>query len=219
MRTIITVLMTICVGLMGEACIETDLAGEVDNRDEFVKEDIEPDMEDFKYQPPDDDPGSGYSCGEICSYDASCNAGCEQYPLGTITCGEYGTCIDVDGDGVLYYYDNCVDAFNPLQEDCDDDGIGDVCDLQNARYEISGSWNVCYIERRWAALLAVSLWEHTEALFVDNSDCQAPDQWMRDKQSTGCYGFVGTGEDCCEMLYDPWDSAICDNYWRSNQCH
>ena len=35
---------------------------------------------------------------------------------------------DVDDDGVLDYKDNCVEVVNPLQEDFDEDGAGDLCD-------------------------------------------------------------------------------------------
>ena len=35
---------------------------------------------------------------------------------------------DVDGDGVELGADNCASTFNPLQEDGDSDGIGNVCD-------------------------------------------------------------------------------------------
>jgi len=35
---------------------------------------------------------------------------------------------DVDGDSVADWYDNCPNAFNPTQSDCDGDGIGDACE-------------------------------------------------------------------------------------------
>ena len=36
--------------------------------------------------------------------------------------------IDLDGDGLHPYFDNCPEIFNPNQEDLDLDGIGDFCD-------------------------------------------------------------------------------------------
>jgi hypothetical protein len=43
-------------------------------------------------------------------------------------CVIYGIKTDEDGDGVQTAFDNCPLEYNPLQEDADDDDIGDVCD-------------------------------------------------------------------------------------------
>ena len=38
-----------------------------------------------------------------------------------------GTTIDTDLDGLLDCVDNCPGDFNPAQDDCDNDGLGDLC--------------------------------------------------------------------------------------------
>ena len=55
-------------------------------------------------------------------------------PVASIVCCGFhtyalrGDVSDADGDGVPAYFDNCPTQSNPLQSDCDNDGVGDVCD-------------------------------------------------------------------------------------------
>ena len=45
-------------------------------------------------------------------------------------CENGGSCnTDTDADGVPDYRDNCVNIANPSQADCDNDGIGDACEI------------------------------------------------------------------------------------------
>ena len=42
---------------------------------------------------------------------------------------------DIDDDGVLTTVDNCPFNTNPDQADCDGDGVGNICDLQNGIFD------------------------------------------------------------------------------------
>lgn len=46
---------------------------------------------------------------------------------------------DDDFDGVEDSADNCVGAFNPSQGDCDDDGIGDACEVLDGAPDFDGN--------------------------------------------------------------------------------
>ena len=70
----------------------------------------------------------------ICDYEDACPNDPFNDIDGDGICGDIDACPndslnDIDGDGVCGDIDNCPETPNPLQEDIDNDNIGDVCDI------------------------------------------------------------------------------------------
>ncbi len=71
------------------------------------------------------------ACGACCENGACDTADGEDCSICPEDCGECTPVCpdgDNDADGVCNSDDNCPDNPNPLQEDADEDGFGDVCD-------------------------------------------------------------------------------------------
>jgi hypothetical protein len=98
---------------------------------------------------------------------------------------------DNDADGVRNGVDNCPAAANANQADCDTDGIGDVCDSQNARYQAVGGDHTCWTDKdTHLPLLYITFENHVEHAEHDVSNCHAPDRWI---------GHVAESNDCVNL--------------------
>ena len=68
--------------------------------------------------------------------------GCDPCDIQLNVCLDSCQCVDPDNDGVCNPADNCPNHSNANQADCDNDGIGDVCDPLNATVtETCGPWS------------------------------------------------------------------------------
>jgi hypothetical protein len=73
---------------------------------------------------------------------ADCNDGCpfDALKIAPGHCGCGVADADFDGDSVFDCIDNCTSLANPGQEDCDGDGIGDVCEIAaGTQLDINGN--------------------------------------------------------------------------------
>lgn len=67
-----------------------------------------------------------------CRFQRFCDTCDQQYQQCMSNCQQIS---DDDGDDVANWLDNCPGTFNPGQQDCDGDGIGDACDSRNVTSE------------------------------------------------------------------------------------
>ena len=95
--------------------------------------------------------GTLTQCATPAGYALTNNDGCPTDPAktaaGACGCGVADT--DSDGDGVPNCHDNCINIANADQRDCDNNGVGDVCQIaagtppdcnHNGAYDVPGEY-------------------------------------------------------------------------------
>jgi hypothetical protein len=118
---------------------------------------------------------------------ADCLDGCPNDPLKTApgACGCGAPDDDGDGDGVADCVDNCPAIANPLQEDCDGNATGDVCDLAAGApdLDVDAELDVCEVQPPELMLSFLDAAVVPGALTIENEDIAAftpaNDAWRR----------------------------------------
>ncbi len=117
-------------------------------------------------------------------------------------CGAVG---DADLDTVLDPDDNCPFQANTNQADCDLDGQGDVCDADDAIWQLVEVDRHCFIDVD-IHIIKWTLELYTEDRYRDISACNSPDRWEVDSSPArdhDCYILDHDGaEECC------WDDEF-----------
>jgi len=116
----------ICIG--NDATGDTDGDGICDDVDNCVFI-VNPDQADC------DDDGEG----DVCELDTDGDL----VPDDCDVCRGKDSSGDLDGDGVCNDIDNCISLRNPDQADCDDDGEGDVCELDADGDSVPDVCDIC----------------------------------------------------------------------------
>lgn len=154
--------------------------------------------------------------------------GSKPIPTDPIMCGSpcgggCGPFDDYDCDGVNNITDNCTDDYNPGQQNCDGDAVGDACDGSNGIFQPSGPVDTCMTDKD-DHFVYITFEHHVEQLMVDVSSCGSPPHWNRwVRMDNDC---IGLGDfDCCiglrlsivQVFDDP--IAWCTNLRNQDFCH
>ncbi len=133
------------------------------------------------------------------------------------TSGPCGGCLaheDYDCDGVINANDNCVQKFNWGQQDCDNDGYGDVCDGTDGIFQPTGSVETCMTDKDDHG--AYKTFEHhVEQRLVDVSSCGSPDRWNHwIREDNDCVG-LSDGTCCWGLRHSIGAVGDSEAYWCS----
>jgi len=150
-------------------------------------------------------------------------------------------CLDTDGDGICDVIDNCVFIVNPDQSDCDNDGAGDLCELDTDGDSVPDDCDICTGDDATGDTDEDGICDNIDnCVFIanpDQSDCDNDGEGDLCELDTDgdsvpddcdiCTGDDGTGDmdgdgicddiDNCILLANP-DQFDCDDDGEGDLC-
>jgi len=103
---------------------------------------------------------------------------------------------DADGDTIEDNVDNCYNYYNPDQQDSNDDGLGDACDVVEHTVYLSEGWNLVSFPLNFGLITAKSLNETMEGT-LDSIFF-----YYRNETYSGWYSFPATSGPALNV-FDP----------------
>lgn len=148
----------------------------------------------------------GPICAGQCTPKTSCTQSCwvDFTREERVTCGEWGECgdLDGDGDGVISRNDNCPKRANANQANCDGDSLGDACDSSSSSYAwTSNMFCLALPLNPTPTQYGYTLFGTNVKILTDQSTCGAPQTYGSTSPFTVNCSWNQSPANCCAASF------------------